>query len=468
MVSLVFFYKSPFIWGFLFIFAINLNSIKMKKIILISTILLVSNVFAQENFAGYNASNRIGIVQSSYHPSLLSFQTHDFDLQLGGLNAGVSNNKLNMNDFFGDDFEAKLWSEGSNISFRIDAEIIGLGAGFTYKDWGFGLLSKSNIKMNVTDINSKLGNAIINGSDDLTIVNSLINVKENQRINATAWSEIGASVSKIVFGKEKHQLSIGATFKLLMPASYANFGLSNLNANLSSSVSNDVLLNASGNLNIAYSGNLANDFTDSNSYTKSIFGKPNGFGLDFGTTYQWKNSKGETALLASASVRNIGSMTFKGNDNENSNYTLGGNIDLINYNDLNSIEDIKNQLIKDGHLTLVNGSKDIKVNLPTTLNLMASAKIISKFHASINLQQSLNDKNSNDQITSNNFFTVTPKLVFKNFELYAPLSNSDLTGFSSGFGLRAGGFYIGSGSVISATLAETKLIDFYMGFSVGL
>lgn len=441
----------------------------MKNLITVIFLMFLNYFFAQEHFAGYNSSNRIGVVQSSYHPALLSFQSNKIDINLSGLNASVSNNKLGTKDIFNDDFETKLWAESSPISFRIDSEIIGLGAAFKYDNWGFGLLFKSNIKMNVTDINSKLGNAIINGSDNLTIVSSLINVNENQRINATVWSEIGASVSRTIINKGNHSLSIGGTVKLLMPASYANFGLSNLSATLNSNVTNDVLANANGNINIAYSGNLANDFTNSSNYTQSIFGKPNGFAIDFGTAYQFKNDEGENKFIVSASVRNLGSMTFSGDDNKNQNYILNGrNISLKDYENINSFKELETKLIRDGHLTLLNGSQDIRVNLPATFNFMASAKLISKFHASINLQQKLNNTNENDQINSINFITITPKLVFKNFEMYVPLSNSEISGFNGGFGLRIGGFYLGSGSVLSALATDTKQIDLFFGFSFGL
>jgi hypothetical protein len=441
----------------------------MKKLIASSLLMVLSNSMAQEHFAGYNTSNRIGVVQSSYHPALLSFQTNKFDVQFGGLNASVSNNKLGTKDIFNDNFESKLWEESSPISFRIDAEVIGIGAAFKYNNWGFGLLFKSNIKMNLTDINSKLGNAIINGSDDLAIATSLLNVKENQRINATVWSEIGASVSRTIINKDNHFLSIGTTLKLLMPASYANFGLSNLNANLNSTLTNDVLASASGNLNIAYSGNLANDFTNSKNYTQSIFGKPNGFAIDFGTAYQMVDDEGVSKFTISASVRNIGSMTFTGADNKNQNYRLNGtNINLNDYQNISSFKELETKLINDGHLIIVNGTQDIKVNLPATFNFLATAKLISKFHASINLQQKLNDTQDNDQINSINFVTITPKLVFKNFELYLPLSNNEIAGFTGGFGLRAGGFYIGSGSVLTAIASDTKQMDLFFGFSLGL
>jgi hypothetical protein len=42
------------------------------------------------------------------------------------------------------------------------------------------------------------------------------------------------------------------------------------------------------NLNIAYSGNLNNGFTDFGSYSKSLFGKLNGFAVDLGFNYQLK------------------------------------------------------------------------------------------------------------------------------------------------------------------------------------
>jgi hypothetical protein len=39
---------------------------------------------------------------------------------------------------------------------------------------------------------------------------------------------------------------------------------------------------------IAYSGNLNNGFTDFGSYSKSLFGKLNGFAVDLGFNYQLK------------------------------------------------------------------------------------------------------------------------------------------------------------------------------------
>ncbi|MFY7812083.1 MAG: DUF5723 family protein, partial [Flavobacterium sp.] len=379
-----------------------------------------------------------------------------------------SNNKLGTKNIFDNDFEKKLWTEGSPVSLRIDSEIIGLGATFKYNNWGFGLLFKSNIKMAVTDIDSKLGNAIINGSNDISVISNLLNVQENQRINATVWSEIGASASRVVFQNEAHSLSIGGTLKLLIPASYVNFGLSNLNARLNSNTTSDVLANARGNINIAYSGNLANDFTNSSNYTQSILGKPNGIAVDFGTAYQMTDDEGNNKFIVSATVRNIGSLNFSDSNSKNKNYILNGtNINLGNYNNINNFENLEKKLISDGHLTLSN-SEDINVNLPTTFNLMASAKLFSKFHASINLQQKLNESKNNDQISSVNFITVTPKLVFKNFELFLPLSNNEIVDFTGGFGLRAGGFYIGSGSVLSALIANTKQMDLFFGFSVGL
>jgi hypothetical protein len=43
---------------------------------------------------------------------------------------------------------------------------------------------------------------------------------------------------------------------------------------------------------ILYSGNLNNGFTDFGSYSKSLFGKLNGFAVDLGFNYQLKDTNG--------------------------------------------------------------------------------------------------------------------------------------------------------------------------------
>jgi len=45
----------------------------------------------------------------------------------------------------------------------------------------------------------------------------------------------------------------------------------------------------SAHVNIAYSGTLANDFSNFSDYAKSLYGSLNGFATDLGCNYQWKD-----------------------------------------------------------------------------------------------------------------------------------------------------------------------------------
>jgi hypothetical protein len=79
----------------------------------------------------------------------------------------------------------------------------------------------------------------------------------------------------------------------------------------------------------------------------------------------------------------------------------------------------------------------------------------------------LNKDNKNGQIASQNTFSITPRYSTGFFEAYAPLSNSEIAGFTAGLGFRVGGFYIGSGSLITAAISDSKQADVYLGFRVG-
>ena len=67
-----------------------------------------------------------------------------------------------------------------------------------------------------------------------------------------------------------------------------------------------------------------------------------------------------------------------------------------------------------------------------------------------------------------NIYTLTPRFGGKNYELYLPLSSNEVSGFTTGFGFRLGGFFFGSGSIVTAALNDSKQADIYMGFRFGI
>lgn len=464
----------------------------MKKIIIIGLLTISSVGFSQEHFAGLTTSSRGGILSGAMNPAEFANATKKIEVNLYGLSVNASNNKIGFEDIISDkDLEKILFAPGEAVNARLDAEIYGPSVGLKIGKWGFGLTTKANAKLNVIDIDVNLGDALVN--DVLSSgFNKTIDYPNNQRIVGTSWGEVGLSLARTIIDSDNNKFSIGATMKLMFPGSYSNIGLSAFKGTFSqpNPLSEDVYLNnASAQLNIAYSGNLANSFTDFNDYSKSIFGGLNGFVGDIGISYQRKDksildvvkSKNKYKVSIGASIKNIGSMTFKEDGNYNTDYKLTiednslpvppnyAGFNLNELQDVESISEIETILINKGYLNTNKNKTDFTVKLPTTFVAYADLKIISKLYISGFIQQKLSDDSDNDQITAQDYITVTPRINLGFFEAYVPLSDSEISGFNAGFGFRLGGFYLGSGSAITSLLDQknSKQADFYTGFRWG-
>ena len=303
----------------------------------------------------------------------------------------------------------------------------------------------------------------------------MLNSPNNQRLSGTSYGEIGFSLARTVVDKEKHKFSAGVTLKLLFPGSYANFGLSKLDGEINQVGGNAFLTtNSPASLNIAYSGSLANSFTNFDDYQESLFGGLNGFSGDIGVNYQWKNADGYK-LNAGLAIRNMGSMTFKDDNNLSTNYELiieptvqnPLGLDLSIFEDVESLSEVEDILTDNGYLTQAEGTKDFKVKLPTVFSTYVDLKLVSKLYVTAFLQQKLNEDSGNDQITAANIFSITPRINLGFFESYIPVTFHEISGTNVGIGFRLGGFYLGTSSMITALINDSKQADAYLGFRWG-
>lgn len=356
---------------------------------------------------------------------------------------------------------------------RIDINVLGPSFAMQVNKWTFGFASVANIKTNVIDVNVDLGNAINNDIIGLT----QLNANYNQRLNAVAWSELGLNVARQFEITANHIVTGGVNLRLLFPGSYMNLGISNLNGTLYTNPTNGniELTNATAQLNIAYSGFLGEDFTNTDDYSKILFsGGINGFATDFGATYQWKPTDEEYKLKVGFAVRNMGSLTFKSENNVDNQYNLNidasqfESLDLSQFDDIESIEDVEKILVDSGVIEIEESEEDFTITLPTVVNLYADYRFTKKWHLSAHLQQKTTDDTENDITTAQNTFTVTPRFSGKNFEVMIPFTQNEISDFTTGFGLRFRGFFLGSGSIISAFINDSTQADFYFGFRVGI
>jgi hypothetical protein len=453
----------------------------MKKSLLLLFILSFLNLSAQDHFSGIKNSNSVGILSTSLNPAELTNMSSKYDLNLFSFSINASNNKIGYSDIINSDsnFEDLIFKGNEPINFRIDAEIYGPGFAMKLNKWAFAVTSKSYIKANFVDIDSKLGAAIVNGMDNTTLGTTLLKSDYNQRMNATTWGEIGFTVARNLFENDKHKFNGGATIKLLFPGSYANFGIDkfqgNLEYKLNGATPTAYLNNVNTQLNIAYSGNLSESFSDTENYTKSIFGKLSGVAADFGLNYQLKE-KDSYRLNAGIAVKNMGGMTFKEANNSSTKYNLNipagtvlnPGLDLSSFENAESLKDAENILLTTPYLTKTQSESEIKVKLPTIFSAYADIKVVSKFYVSLYTQQKIGNDNDNDQITTQNIFSITPRFSLKNFELYSTWAKNEISGTTGGLGFRFYGFYLGSSSIVTALTSDTKQADVYLGYRLRL
>ena len=457
----------------------------MRKQLLFGIALLSLNVFSQEHFSGINISKRGGMLNASINPAELTNMSRKFDINVFNMSLNLSNNKIGFSDLTdGTDLEKKIFSGSEPTSARLDVLIQGPSFAMKHKKWGFALWTASNIKANAIDVDVNFGNAVTNSFLGTADINS----GYNQRMNAASWSEINLSAARDIIEIGNHKLSAGATLKLLFPASYMNMGVNHLQGQLTTEpISGDIYLdNATASMNFSYSGSLANSYEDSSNYSELFAGGLNGYGIDFGFNYQLKEKVQESTdggdytvdgykLNAGLSFRNMGSMTFKDNNNHSSNYALNipdavgiGGLNLSDFEGTESIVDIEQTLIDKGYLTKETSSGPFKVKLPAVINAYVDYKIYNKWSVSAYMQQKISDDSQNDFTTIQNTVTLTPRFGGKNYELYLPLSSNEVSGFTTGFGFRLGGFFLGSGSIVTAALNDSKQADIYMGFRFGI
>ncbi|WPR70564.1 hypothetical protein SLW70_11535 [Flavobacterium sp. NG2] len=449
----------------------------MKKNLLLFLGLCSLNAVAQDHFSGLKNSNKIGILSASTNPAELSNLGSKYDINVFSFSISSSNNKVGFKDLINSDsdLEELIFTGNEPINLRIDSEIYGPGFAMKLNKWAFGVTSKAYIKANFIDLDSQLGKAIIDGNDGNILSSVALKSDYNQRMNATTWGELGFTVARNIFENEKHKFNGGVALKLLFPGSYANFGIDKFQGNIDYAVTTAYLNDINTKLNIAYSGNLTGSFSDSDNYTKSVFGKLNGVAADFGVNYQFKDQDGYK-VNAGMAVKNIGSMTFKDPENSSTNYafvipkgTLGNpGLDLSSFENVESLKEAETVLKNKGYLTTTKAESDIKVKLPTIFSAYADVKVVSKLYVSLYTQQKIGNDNDNDQITTQNVISVTPRFSLNNFEVYSPWAKNEISGTTGGFGLRLYGFYIGSSSIVTALTSDTKQADFYMGYRLGL
>ena len=169
----------------------------MKNLILSLTLITTCYSYSQEHFSGISTSKRGGLLNANNNPAELVNMNTKYEANLFNFSLGMANNKLTFSDLVsGDNLEDKIFEGDEAVNLRLDTQILGPSFAFKYQKWGFGIISLANVKANVINLDSKLGDAIQNGELSNIFSQTVISSNDNQRLNATTWGEIDLTIAR--------------------------------------------------------------------------------------------------------------------------------------------------------------------------------------------------------------------------------------------------------------------------------
>ncbi|WP_114749179.1 hypothetical protein [Pleomorphovibrio marinus] len=449
----------------------------MKKFLLLGFVGFTIQNFsvAQQPFIGLQNGPRKGMISAQMNPAELTNLTKEVEVNLFSAHTGLSNNALSFQDVLNADDILNLALERANKPFnlRTDIAFLGPSAGFKTGKWAFGVGTQAYLKADVVDLDVTLGRALLGDFDAASSTISTaenriaLNYPNNQRFTVAGWSELDLMAAREIIRVGHQKLGAGINVRFIFPSVYANMGLSGLWGTLVEDDFSIRLTDTFGELNVAYSHPFD---TDEFGFEESMFrlGGLGGVALDFGANYTLERDNGKTLLNAGLSFKNIGGMSFRGNQ---SNTTYSVNIpegEYFRVDDLNgSFEEIEEELLNTGYFEKIRDPNRTRVNFPTMINAYAEFSPTNLFHVSLFLQQRLSDETSNILITHQNMVVVTPRIVLGKFQIYSPWSHFQVAGINGGLGLQFGGFFVGSHSIVTGLIADTRQADIHLGLSWG-
>lgn len=468
----------------------------MRKILIIWCFFVFSGLSqAQQPFLGVQNSPRKGMMSAIMNPAEINNLSKKVEVNLFSFQAGISNNVLRFSDVINGSDLLELAFDGSDgpVNFRTDLSVLGPSVGFSVNKWSFGIASQGFVKADFVDLDPSLarsffedygGNQIAMtpqsspnlrtmgraSQNELLQTSTTLNSPYNQRINLNGWMEIDFLVGREVLTIGPHEFSAGANFRFILPSTYANLGLSELRGELVDDGEQIYLTATQGELNITYSDPFIDDEYAFNASNSLNFSSVGGFALDLGGNYRWKKDGKPSFLNAGLAVRNLGGMTFDGGGQVSNTYSVNipqnqrFRIDNLE----GDLEEIEDHLVASGFFSINRSTDNLRVNLPALVSLYGEFQPVKIFQVSLYVQKRMADEGTNLTLTSQNIVALTPRLVLGKFEIYSPWAHYQVAGLTGGLGLQIGGFFLGSNSILTGSLANSTQADVHMGFSFGM
>ena len=461
---------------------------------LVLILLAISQTVSAQDFPGYRAGNYTGVNGVFFNPANIADSRYRWDFNLFSLSTSVGNNQAsfklkNIADTFNDDslIHQFIGKNAGASSGNVSANIHGPSLLFnTGKKGAIALTSRARVMINAIDIDGKLADKIMEDSENDPELPYTINSASNMRVSVNAWSEFGLSYGRVLKDSGKHFFKGGITVKYLAGVANGYVNIDKLKATIDEDpVDFDgYMQNASGRMELGLGGINISDF-DADKLTSF---QSTGFGADIGFVYEyrpdhekykldstsWRRDLNKYKFRIGLALLDIGSIKYERDMQRSGAYDININgaekLYLRQFDEV-EIDSLKGFFDKNPQFftpAAGNNEKNYKVGLPTTLHIDADYHFHRGFYVNLSGQLSLvNTKNKpyNSQYYSS--FSLTPRFEGRGIGLYLPLSYNKLTNFNVGVSLRLGPLFIGSGSLLTALMSDSKQADVHVGLRFG-
>lgn len=474
----------------------QLNGQFLLRKMIVPSLLCTPFIGFSQDYSGYRTGNYTGVNGVFFNPANIADSRYRWDVNLVSVSALGGNNQAsfklkNLSESFNaDSLENQLYGKNAGATSGLMSVSV-LGPSFMFnatKKTAIAITSRARVMANVQEVDGTLLQQVVDGYTSDAGLPYTITSAQNMRVNMNAWSEFGASLGQIIMDKDKHFLKGGVTLKYLAGVGNTYLQIKDLTATINEDKISEqaYLSNTSGRLGIGFGGASFDDFeaSDLTSFDSQGFGFDIGFIYEFrpdqakhrsGDNYDWNRNENKYKLRIGVAILDIGSLKYKRDQSRSGAYDIGvtgaekfylSELSDVDLDDYKSFFDGRPQ-----YFTPVVGSaeSEYKVALPTTMQLDVDYNLYRRFYISLAGQFSLISNESKPYNSQyHNTFTLTPRYETGKFGCYLPLNYNELTKFNAGLSVRFGPVFVGSGSVVTALLNESKQADVHIGIRFGV
>jgi outer membrane protein OmpA-like peptidoglycan-associated protein len=449
----------------------------MRKHLSILLFLIISFTAKSQSYLGYFHDNYAGVQSVLFNPASIADSRFKTDINLFSISGAVENDLYGVKLFDvykdGYDFESQSKVSAKNANNGL-ANFDIMGPSFMFNiapKHSLAVFTRARSVSNIRKINGYLIDQVKDGLDQSDSFNYNLG---SPNAASHSWGELGISYAAVLFQKDQHFLKGGLTAKYLQGGVNAYVHGKNVNVAYieNSTDPKEGSLISNGEVTVGGSQDWeANDDYEFDS-------KSRGFGFDFGLVYEWRPDydqydlkKAKPAdnnfrdlnkykLRFGLSVTDIGSINYK--NSKVDTYNVNGVVTQQMIDDAEDLYDFLNE-----HYTKTSTSKGVKTNLPTAIRADADWNMYNKFYLNLNGDINLVSGSKLNGYGIADRVTLTPRYESRWFSFYLPMTYMEYSGMQAGAGLRAGVFFIGSGSILSnLASSNSKGADFHLGMKI--